>query len=233
MRVGKGIAKKVPKQSESSQTSKIVNSSQRQPKSKKLKTEKRMTPPVALKNWSIYCRRPRCTVPQWLIMPICTIFNTFAFLVLVICTFATNRWAVLVAVNHSWEQDINIWKDCFKKTCWRDITFWPAIQTAQGFMISTVICSFLLTTWLLGFFCTSSSLKQHYHFICIFLSTLTGTSLFIVIMLIVFVLEKAKAARNTFYIVLWPFYMLWIAFILLLASCILGIISYKKHSGKL
>ncbi|XP_074052087.1 uncharacterized protein LOC141494794 isoform X5 [Macrotis lagotis] len=184
MRVGKGIAKKVPKQSESSQTSKIVNSSQRQPKSKKLKTEKRI-------------------------------------------------WAVLVAVNHSWEQDINIWKDCFKKTCWRDITFWPAIQTAQGFMISTVICSFLLTTWLLGFFCTSSSLKQHYHFICIFLSTLTGTSLFIVIMLIVFVLEKAKAARNTFYIVLWPFYMLWIAFILLLASCILGIISYKKHSGKL
>ncbi|XP_036593699.1 uncharacterized protein LOC118830821 [Trichosurus vulpecula] len=188
-------------------------------------------PPV-VKNWSIYSRRTCRNAPQWIIMPICTTFSTFAFLALVICSSATNRWVVLKSADHAWEQHVGIWHDCLSKNCSTDITSWPTLQTAQGFMITAVLCSFLLTTWLFGFFCTSLSLKMHCHLIFIILSFLTGTCLFIAIMLLVFLLEKVNGVQNTYYVVLWPFYMLWIAFILLLTCCILGIISYKGPDQK-
>ncbi|XP_074136040.1 uncharacterized protein LOC141549899 [Sminthopsis crassicaudata] len=190
------------------------------------------TRPVMLRKWSKCTRRACCNAFQWLIMPLCTVFSIFAFLVLVVCCFATNKWATLKSMDQTWEQHIGIWHDCLSTNCWTDILFWPLIQTAQGFMITAVLCSFLITTWLFGFFCTSPSLKMQCHLIFIILSSLTGTSLFISIMLIVFILEKANAAQNTYYIILWPFYLLWLALVLFLISCILGIISYKGLGHK-
>ncbi|XP_031801491.1 uncharacterized protein LOC111719369 [Sarcophilus harrisii] len=190
------------------------------------------TRPVMLRNWSKCTRRACHNAFQWLIMPLCTVFSTFAFLVLIVCCSATNKWATLKSKDQTWEQHIGIWHDCLSTNCWTDILFWPLIQTAQGFVITAVLCSFLLTTWLFGFFCTSPSLKMQCHLIFIILSSLTGISLFIAILLIVFILEKTTAVQNTYYVVLWPFYLLWLALILCLISCILGIISYKGLGQK-
>ncbi|XP_007499174.1 uncharacterized protein LOC103094482 isoform X2 [Monodelphis domestica] len=143
-----------------------------------------------------------------------------------------HRWALLISIDHTWEQYIGIWQDCLTENCWTDIFIWPALQTAQGFMITAVLCSFLLTAWLYGFFCTSPSLKIHCHLVFIVLSFLAGSCLFIAILLIMFVLEKVNASYNTYYIFLWPFYMLWIAFVLFLISCVLGSFSYKESGQR-